>query len=224
MKFPEKLLHFIWRYKLINQSNLLTADGESIHILDFGQYNSNSGPDFEYAKIQIEDQILIGNIEIQVNSADWKQHKHHTDPNYNATIMHVVWEDANTIPTCRFDKTTIPTLVLKNYIDATLLEKYEQLMQNEHWIACEKSLHKVSEITISNWLDRLVVERLETKLDTVLGWAEATKFHWEMVQLIAISRAFGMKVNSDAFESVMLPINLNLLYKYTEQPKLIEAL
>jgi hypothetical protein len=75
-------------------------------------------------------------------------------------------------------------------------------MTNEQWISCENQLHKVSELTISNWLDRLIIERLESKMEMVISWTKFTGYDWEKVQLIALSKAFGMKVNSDAFEKI----------------------
>lgn len=91
MRSSEKLLHFIWRYELINQSNLCTCEGTLLRIINFGKYNTNAGPDFEFAKIQLDNAILVGNIEIQWFSSKWYQHKHHEDLSYNTTILHVVW-------------------------------------------------------------------------------------------------------------------------------------
>ncbi|WP_149913541.1 DUF2851 family protein [Sphingobacterium cavernae] len=224
MKWSEKLLHFIWRYKLINQSNLRTTQGEVLLVLDFGQYNTNAGADFEFAKIEINGRIWVGNVELHVCSLDWKFHQHHLDPRYNSTILHVVWENYEQSEAVRLDNTTIPTLVLKNYVDNALLEKYHQLMSNEQWMSCENQLHKVPELTISNWLDRLIIERLESKMEMVTSWAQLTGYDWEKVQLIAIPRAFGMKVNSDAFEKLMLQLNTNMLYKYANDPFKLEAL
>ena len=64
MKWLEKLLHFIWRYKLINQTELRTTVGETLRILDFGQYNTNAGADFEFSKIEINDKMCVGKVEL----------------------------------------------------------------------------------------------------------------------------------------------------------------
>ena len=53
--------------------------------------NLNSGPDFLNAKIEINNQLWAGNVEIHINSSDWYQHNHETDENYDAVILHVVW-------------------------------------------------------------------------------------------------------------------------------------
>ena len=90
MSHSEYLLHYIWKYRLFDQSNLSTTDGHSIEVLDPGIHNSNSGPDFFNAKIKIDDRVWAGNIEIHINSDDWYKHKHHEDKGYNSTILHVV--------------------------------------------------------------------------------------------------------------------------------------
>ncbi|MCA5006718.1 DUF2851 family protein [Sphingobacterium bovistauri] len=224
MKWPEKLLHFIWRYKLINQNDLITTQGEPLRILNFGQYNMHAGADFELSKIQINNEIWVGNIELHKSSTHWKDHQHHLDPRYNSTILHVVWENFEGIKIKRSDGTEIPTLVLKNFVDESLLLKYEQLMQNEQWIACESHLPRISGITVNNWLDRLVVERLESKYEMIKKWATIVKYSWEHIQFIALGRAFGMKVNADAYESLFLYTNPNLIYKFASEPSKLEAM
>ncbi len=140
MKFSEKLLHFIWRYKLIDQSKLITSEGTTLRILNFGKYNENAGPDFEFAKIELDQQTWIGNIEIHWSSSEWYQHKHQLDARYNTTILHVVWQHTDTQPTYRKDGTIIPTLELQHYVDPVFLTKYQYLMEQEAWIPCEKQL------------------------------------------------------------------------------------
>ena len=53
----EDFLHYIWKLKKIDFSNLKTSDGEDVTILDFGKYNTDSGPDFFNAKVKIDDTI-----------------------------------------------------------------------------------------------------------------------------------------------------------------------
>lgn len=224
MKWPEKLLHFIWRYKLFNQKNLKTTQNEILRILDFGQYNSNAGADFEFAKIQINDKVWFGNIELHLNSVHWTHHQHHLDPNYNSTILHVVWEDPTDIHIQRLDGSTIPTLILKDIVDEKLLYNYQHLMENAQWISCQNKLDKVPTLTITSWLDRLIVERLETRCELINQWIALVNGDWEHVQLVALGRAFGMKVNSDSFENFILRLNPNILYKYVYDSTKLEAL
>lgn len=76
-----------------SNTNFHTSEGESIEILDFGEWNMNAGPDFLFAKIKIGTTILAGNIEIHVKSSDWCFHQHSGDLAYNNVILHVVYTD-----------------------------------------------------------------------------------------------------------------------------------
>lgn len=83
---------------------------------------------------------------------------------------------------------------------------------------------RVSDITIFNWLDRLIVERLESKCANIMEWANKVNFNWEHVLFIGLARAFGMKVNADAFENLLIQLNPNLIYKYANEPLPLKAL
>jgi hypothetical protein len=51
----ERLLHYVWKYKLYGISSLLvTTEGYTIEIIDPGLENGNAGPDFFNAKIKID--------------------------------------------------------------------------------------------------------------------------------------------------------------------------
>lgn len=224
MKLSEKLLHFIWRYKLINQSNLNTSEGVPLRILNFGKYNNNAGPDFEFAKIEIDQEVLVGHIEIHWFASEWYKHKHHEDSRYNTTILHVVWSQSDSASTIRQDGTTVPTLELEHIVDRSLLEKYQYLMEQEAWMPCEKHLPNVSDFQKSNWIDRIIVERLELKMELFHKWLEQTNHDWEKIQLIAISRAFGMKVNAEAFEKLLFLLPLSILHKYVKNFDQLESI
>src|SRR5215207_2893805 len=89
----ERLLQFIWQFQYFNKRHLQTVDGESLQIIQTGQFNSNQGPDFLDARIRIGDTLLAGNIELHLNEADWSRHAHQYDPNYKNIILHVLWDE-----------------------------------------------------------------------------------------------------------------------------------
>ena len=86
----EKLLYYIWNYRLFPLHPLQTTEGEVVEVLDSGILNRNAGPDFHHAKIKIGDTLWVGSIEIHQKSSDWFQHGHHEDVHYNNVILHVV--------------------------------------------------------------------------------------------------------------------------------------
>ena len=83
---------------------------------------------FLNAKIQIDNQLWAGNVEVHVNSSDWYVHNHEKDANYDAVILHVVWNDD--VSVFRKNNEEIPTLELKKYIyHENVLSSYNQLFQ-----------------------------------------------------------------------------------------------
>ena len=88
----ETFLHYLWMHQLLDVSNLQTTKNEKITILHAGTYNANAGPDFLHAKLEIGNQLWFGNVEIHLKSSDWYAHYHEKDINYDAVILHVVYQ------------------------------------------------------------------------------------------------------------------------------------
>lgn len=89
----EDFLHFLWKHQKFPKQNIKTTQGFSLQVVKQGVYNSYAGPDFSDSRLKIDGLDWIGNVEIHVQSSDWFAHQHHQDPNYDAVILHVVWED-----------------------------------------------------------------------------------------------------------------------------------
>lgn len=223
MDYPEELLHFIWRNRLYNQDNLKTTEGEALKIINVGRHNSDAGPDFEFATIQLGKVRWTGHIEIHVREDSWLRHGHHLDPRYSATILHVVW-DRGVLSNIRYDGTSIPTFVLSDYVDPQLLARYDYLRKQSREIACEGQLKEVVPFVRPGWLERLAIERLEEKYHRCHDWLTSTKQDWERVLLITLGRAMGTNINGVAFEELMGRIEPKLLYKYNTDPEKIAAI
>src|SRR5690606_21503743 len=114
----EDFLHYVWKYKKFDFSNVKTVCKKEIMIIDSGVYTKGTGADFFNAQIVIDNIRWAGNVEIHLNSSDWYLHNHHMDPNYNNVILHVVWN--HDVDVYHRDKTVLPVLELKNYVDKTL--------------------------------------------------------------------------------------------------------
>ena len=50
----EDFLHYLWKHKAFNSSQLKTMKGEKISIKNLGEHNLNSGPDFFNAQLSID--------------------------------------------------------------------------------------------------------------------------------------------------------------------------
>lgn len=222
MKYKEALLHYVWRTKKIDVRVLKTTEGETLEILNFGQYNTNAGPDFLDAKIRLDDTIWAGNIEMHTLSSDWTKHQHEKDPAYQNVILHVVLEED--VPIYLKDGTRLPCLSLKPHIPQKIANTYQQLQHNEDWIPCEAFFPKVSEMTKAFWLDRLLIERLEEKTQAVEAALEISKQDWEGVFYQMLARSFGLKVNAEPFEWLAKVTPLKVLQKHRDQLFQLEAI
>ena len=219
----EDFLHHVWLHKKFALESLHTTENQSIVIKSVGIPNSNSGPDFFNAQLYIDQQLWVGNVEIHVQSSDWYVHRHEQDPAYDNVILHVVW--AHDSEVFRADNSVVPTLVLQPYVSAQLLENYFTLKANKNqWIPCASQFPSVDEFLISNWLERLYFERLEHKFEPIQRQLTATHQDWEAVMFWQLARAFGAKVNADAFWSVAKSFPFSIFRKIQNNPLQMEAL
>jgi len=220
----EDLLHFIWKYKKLQLTDLVTSKNESVVIQDAGSHNQFAGPDFFNAKIDIDGQLWAGNVEIHVKSSDWYAHNHEQDPNYNNVILHVVWEHDAEVH--RSDSTLIPTLELQNYISSKLLENYQNLLDKKTitFINCENDIAQVDQFVIDNWLELLYFERLERKSIWVEQLLFESKNDWEGVLFSMLLKNFGLKINGKAFLSLGNAIDFSVIRKVRSNTLQLESI
>lgn len=87
-KVLESTLYGLWQKQILN-TPLKTVSGDDIAILDAGSLNDDSsGPDFKNARIRIGNLTYVGDIEIDRNYSDWKNHGHNIDNKYNKVVLH----------------------------------------------------------------------------------------------------------------------------------------
>ena len=214
----ERLLQYIWQFQYYNRNDLVTDEGEQLQIIHPGSFNTNQGPDFTDAKIRIEETTWAGSIEIHINTSDWKNHKHSGDKNYKNVILHVVWQhDVNLNLPCS-------TLVLHDKVPKLLLSKYNELMNTNNFIACEKHIEQVNNLTWQSWKERLLVERLERRTAVILDLLQKNNNHWEEIFWWLLAKNFGIMLNSIVFESLARSIPINILAKHKDQIHQLEAL
>jgi len=218
----EDFLHYLWKLKKFDLSNLTTSDGQKVVILDFGIHNNDSGPDFFNAKVQIEDTLWAGNIEIHVKSSDWLKHNHQQDKAYNNVILHVVYENDVNVKT--ESGIVLPSLELKERVKKNDLKNYKLLRFNSNWVPCEKMFSTVNTTSKISALEKALTDRLinkTKKLETIL---KSKNEDWEEAFYIYLSRYFGMKVNADAFEMLANSVSLKMLLKEKDYLNKIEAI
>ncbi|WP_299118631.1 DUF2851 family protein [uncultured Winogradskyella sp.] len=217
----EDFLHYIWKHKAFNASQLKTTNNEFVTIKQLGQHNHNAGPDFFNAQLAIAEQLWAGNVEIHIKSSDWYVHNHETDTAYDNVILHVVWEHDTEI--FRKDNTAIPTLELKHYVNKNLIDNYQKLMKSKSWINCESSFSEIDDFLLNNWLERLYIERLERKSEDIQKLLKASNNDWEAVLFQMLLKNFGLKVNGEAFLSLANSVDYSMIRKLQNDVLEMEA-
>jgi hypothetical protein len=207
----EDFLHHVWQFKKFDIANLKTTKGESIQILNSGQYLQLAGPDFFNAQIIIENQKWAGNVEIHLKSSDWYVHNHEKDSNYDSVILHVVWE--HDVPIFRKDNSEIPTLELKEYVALSDLHKYQSLISQKSWIYCENEIRNVDDFIFKNWQERLFFERLERKSQLIFELTKELKHDWEAVLFCLLVKNFGLNTNGEIFYKIAKSIPFSVVRK-----------
>lgn len=218
----ENILHHIWLHKKFAINSLFTTDGEKIEIIDFGQLQQYSGPDFFNAKVIIGNQKWAGNIEIHVKSSDWYIHQHEKDEKYNNVILHVVWE--HDVEIYRKDNTPISVLELKSVVSKSDLSSINRLLQKKNWINCEKSISKISKYTLVSWKERLFIERLERKSKEILELLLMLETDWEAVFFVLLSKNLGLNINGANFYILAKQIPFKIVRKESHNIMHLEAL
>ncbi|HTI58604.1 DUF2851 family protein [Mucilaginibacter sp.] len=223
MFFTEDFIHYIWKFRLFDRDNLQTTGGESIEVFSAGLPNTDSGPDFHNARLRIGDTTWAGNVELHINSSDWHKHKHTNDNAYKNVILHVVYRDDEpiTLP----DGRRLATLELKDRISPDLYNRYHNLVfGNQQFIPCEGTVRHVDDITLRNWLTRVLVERLEKRSTAVMASLEKNRGDWEETFYQFLAAQFGFKTNALPFELMAKSLPQLTLAKHKNNPLQIEAL
>lgn len=215
---PELLLHYIWQHRLWAGFTQTTTDGQNIEIISIGQYNTHAGPDFCNAHIRIGTQDWVGNIEIHVYASDWYKHRHHINPIYDNTILHVV---------CHADKEVYNTvgekihqcelLYPKNEDYITQWMKNAQQMQNPVLlIECFRQLQEDSTLLSLEWKNILLFKRLECKRKAISQILDITKQSWAHAFYISLAHNFGFHTNGIPFETLAIQTPLSCLQKHRD--------
>jgi hypothetical protein len=218
----EDFLHHVWQHKKFAVTQLQTTTGESIQILNSGQYLQQTGPDFFNAQLIIGNQKWAGNIEIHLKSSDWYLHNHEKDTNYDSVILHVVWE--YDVPIFRKNNTEVPTLELKKYVELADLHKYQSLTTQKAWIYCENDIRKVNDFIFRNWQERLYFERLERKATEIRQLLLDSNNNWEAVLFCMLAKNFGLNTNGILFQNMAKSIPFSVIRKESFAIENLEAL
>ena len=207
----EDFLHYLWKFKKFDTSNLTTSNGEKLTIENSGSYLQLAGPDFFNSQITIENQKWAGNVEIHLKSSDWYAHYHEQDSNYDSVILHVVWE--HDVQIFRENNTEIPVLILKELVSKETLNNYHSLVSTKSWIYCEKQIESINSFIMLSWQERLFFERLERKSKPIFDLLESNLQDWDAILFCQLAKNFGLNTNGDSLYNMANSIPFSIIRK-----------
>lgn len=218
----EDLFHFVWQYQLFSQGPLYLTNGKQLTIIQTGQWNHHAGPDFLNAKVEMDGLLWSGPVEIHTKASDWHKHAHSEDERYQNVILHVVYEADSTVLN-RFNE-PLPTLELKNRIQAELIQRYKDLVGRNASIPCLSLLNERHQLTIRSTMERKLIERLEHKSQAILQLLEHYQNDWQQTAYAWLAKAFGGSKNGDSFLRMAQRLPLKYIQKHRDSQMQIEAL
>lgn len=215
----EKLLQYIWLHRLYQSEDMVTNDGRRVRVIDPGLLNTDSGPDFFNAKVEIDGRMWAGTVEIHVRASDWRRHNHHLDRAYDSVVLHVVEKDD--APVYRTDGQRIPQVVLRP--NPRFNESYQHLLNNTNELPCSAKIAEIPSLFVTEWIEALAFERLHSKADRVFDLLKTYCGSWEDVCYVTLARNLGFGINNDAFERLARRSPLRLMQKHGDSLLQIEA-
>ena len=194
---PEKLLQTVWQHQRLRRDQLKTADGKSVRVLHPGFASVEGGPDFRGAVLQFENEKPVaGDVEIDLVPAGWHAHGHDKNPSFKNVILHVVWEEVQSLKSNV--QSNFKTFSLKNSLDAPIFE-LALALENESGLPenlrgkCSAPLRELAAAQLTELLHAAAKVRFENKANAIL--ARAKNSGWEQALWENLFRALGYKYN-----------------------------
>ena len=213
-------MQYVWKHRLWRSEDMVTNTGKKVRVVDPGLLNTDAGPDFFNAKIEIDGHMWVGNVEMHYRATDWKRHHHDSDKAYDSVILHVVAKDD--APVRRTNGELIPQLVLE--VSPQFNADYASLVGATIEVPCATKIKQVPHLTIVEWVEGLAFERLHVKVERIHQLLDNFNGSWEDVCYVTLARNFGFGINNDAFERLARRTPLRLLGKHSDSVLQIEAL
>ena len=222
MQFSEKLMYHIWDAQHL-QKDLITISSKSIKVLFPGRWNTDSGPDFKDAIIEIDGKVKRGDVELEIDSYNWKLHEHDENPAFNSVILHVVYNhNGKYESTISENGTPIDILEISRVLDsniAKLLQKYSDKTYEESSRYCT-FFADIDLTSLQSILTKLGKDRFENKVDRFKAehyFAEFDQLLWQ-----GLLEALGYSKNKFQMIQLALHLKIDKLSKINHKTKLSE--
>ncbi len=222
----EAFLHYVWETNSYFSDDWQTREGQTVRVIDPGKRNHDQGPDFLYAKVEIDGMRQYGHVEIHIESQDWYNHGHQHNPDYNAVVLHLVLTHGAGKKglITRKDGTVIPEVSLNGRIHAGLMQQSTRLDTTGNHPSCGPLLKGMPVAIHTSWLNRVASERLERKLELAQAKLGAFQGDWEQTIWYDLAGFMAGPVNKEAFQTLATHLSIKILRRHQHNPLSREAL
>ena len=112
--YSESALSALWSRAHTLADALITEGGKRMRVIYPGRPSARAGPDFRDAVLLQEDgSALTGDVELHTTAPGWYTHGHHSDPNYNGVVLHVVFSPKGQHSTSQQSGAQAPVVALE---------------------------------------------------------------------------------------------------------------
>ena len=95
-----------------------TVTGSLVEIIQFGFWNREPGPDFVHASLRVDgEQVLEGDIELDMHVADWDRHGHSQNPAFDRVVLHLFLHKG---AASHFTRTTLNREVIQVHLQSEI--------------------------------------------------------------------------------------------------------
>lgn len=202
--YREEFLHWVWKSLYFDFRQQVTASGETLTVLDPGVPNPSDGPDFKNAKIRIGRIEWYGDVEMHWKAADWRRHGHHTDPNYNRVVLHVVYFDPAGFTVRREDGTSPYTLRFEPCLPSDLNALIARFHRQDR-LPCAGHLRYISPDVFERQVERSQREYFEAKTNELLQYFDPAlppATAWKRVLTVGLFDGLGIALNREPMRTV----------------------
>ena len=217
----EKLYHYVWKHRIGLHAGMTTTDGRQVDVIDPGLHNSDAGPDFFNAKVKIDGETWVGNVEIHSNASEWYTHGHDSDPAYDNVILHVIGNN-NRDDILTHSGRLLPQLVID--VPDGIRSNYKELLYTDSYPPCYKVIPNLSRLMVHSWMAALQTERLQQKTEAILERLERLDGNWEAAYFATLARTYGFGKNGDALEQWACSIPIHAIDHHRDDLLQLEAL
>jgi hypothetical protein len=175
----ERVLQKIWLQGDYDQTELYTVSGKSLRVLDPGRWNLLEGPDFLEARLELDGQLRVGDVEVHFATSDWDLHGHGSNSNFSDVCLHVVlYPD---------EETSLPVLTQRGAAPE-LLYLMPLLERDLEDYAVDDALLELEQVNELEWMLKFMQHPLEARREILRAGAVA---RWQRKVDFARKRLLG---------------------------------